>query len=87
MVCLHIGDIPNITRVFAFGVSTKFAFLWTAIVAFSWVLLRYADCVKIEAIIIPFGKPENRLMTTTKSRLTVCAVPECPDNPVAQDEI
>src|SRR6185369_3518579 len=96
MVVLHIRYIPqrsfpifnynfpNVRRVLAFGITRRLASLVAFEMQFAGILLRCADWIKVEGVLIGLSKPEDRLVSSGESFRRMEAVFKEPNNPVSE---
>lgn len=84
---LHIRYWPDITGVLAAGVTAKLAAALTLVVAFTWILLRHADWVNVEVVVVTLRVPEDDFVAAAETAVSVGSAPKGPNESVAQSEV
>ncbi len=84
MVVFDIWNYPEVAGVLAHGIAGILSGLGAFEVFLAGILLRYANGVKIEIILVTLCEPEDCLVTPGKPLRAVQAVFEVPDYPVPE---
>src|SRR3989337_1387305 len=84
VVGLHVWNVPDIGRVLAQGIAGKLSFSWPLEVLLVGIFLRYTYRIKVERVVVPFGKPQDNLVAAGKAFRRVKAVLEVPDDAISQ---
>src|SRR5689334_6972169 len=86
MVALYVREDPHVAGILAEGVTRKLTLVFPVICPLAWILLRYAEWVEVENVIIALCVPQHSFVTTAKPFPAMEPMLEVPDEPIAKPQ-
>jgi len=84
VITFHIGDVPDILRIFAQGIPGRLAGLFAFVMFLAGILRRNPNLVEVENVVIRFRVPHDGFVAPGEASLVMQAVAEMPDDSVPQ---